>query len=123
MAGFDKLADRKGFIIHFIEEQARGLFYGNTTSYEFPAWAQTVLLFEHTITPCRYHPPESLLELAQEVITTAKSNGCVVKMHQDKNGKEVNAQVFDYHKTIAKIEEWIKEETELIEEINQKMNH
>lgn len=123
MAGFDKLMDKKGFIINFIEEQARGLFYGNTTPYEFPAWAQTALLFEHTITSCRYHPPESLLELAQEVVTTAKSNGCVVKMRQDKNGKKVNAQVFDYHETIAKIEQWFKEETELIEEINQKMNH
>ncbi|MFX0136068.1 MAG: hypothetical protein ACFFDN_20680 [Candidatus Hodarchaeota archaeon] len=121
MADLDNLVDKKGFIIHFIEEQARDLFYGETTPYDFPAWAQTALLFEHTITPCRYHPPESLLELAQKVITTAKSKGCVVEMHQVKNGKKVNAQVFDYHETIAKIEQWFKKETELIEMVNQKM--
>lgn len=40
MADFDKLVDRKGFIINFIEEQARDLFYGETTPYEVPAWAQ-----------------------------------------------------------------------------------
>lgn len=121
MADLDKLMDRKGSIINFIQKQAKSLYYGETTPYEFPAWAQTALLFEHTITPCRYHPPESLLELAQEVITTAKSKGCVVEMHQVKDGKKVNAQVFDYHETIANIERWYKEKTELIEMVNQRI--
>lgn len=121
MADFDRLEDRKGSIINFIQKQATDLFYGETTPYDFPAWAQTALLFEHTITPCQYHPSESLLDLAQGVITRAKSKGCVVEMHQVKNGKKVNAQVFDYHGTIAKIEQWYKEETELIEMVNQKM--
>ena len=120
MADLDNLVHRKGAIINFIEEQAKSLYYGETTPYEFPSWSQAALLFEHTITPCRYHPSKSLLELAQEVITTAKSKGCVVEMHQVKDGKKVNAQVFDYHETIAKIERWIREETELIEMVNQK---
>ncbi len=117
MADFDKLMDRKRFIINLIEEQARILFYEETSPYDFPAWAQTALLFEHAIIPCQYYPPESLLELAQEVITTAESKGCVVEMHQVKDGKKVNAQIFDYHETIAKIELWFKEENELTEKI------
>jgi len=121
MADFDKLMDRKGTILNFIEDQARDLFYGETTPYDFPAWAQTALLFEHAIIPCRYYPHESLLELAQEVITIAESKGCVVEMHQVKDGKKVNAQIFDYHETIAKIEQWFKEENELIEEIKQEL--
>ncbi len=34
-------------------------------------------------------------------------------------GKKVNAQIFDYHETIAKIELWFKEENELTEKIMQ----
>ena len=121
MADFDKLMDRKGLIINFIEDQARILFYEKTTPYEFPTWAQTALLFEHTIILCRYYPPESLLELAQEVINTAESKGSVVEMHQVKNREKVNAQIFDYHETIAKIELWFKEENKLTEKIRQEI--
>lgn len=49
MADLDKLVDREGSIIKFIQKQARELFYGKTTPYEFPAWAQTALLFEHVM--------------------------------------------------------------------------
>ncbi len=121
MADFDKLMDRKRFIINLIEDQARVLFYKETTPYDFPAWAQTALLFEHIVIPCQYNLPESLLELAQEVITTAESKGCVVEMHQVKDGKKVNAQIFDYHETITKIERWFKEENELTEKIKQEI--
>ena len=71
MADFDKLSDTKGFIINFIEKKARELFTREGTEYDFSLWIQVALLFEQIIIPCDYYVPETLLELAQDVIHEA----------------------------------------------------
>ena len=121
MADFDKLSDTKGIIINFIEERVRELFYGEGTEYDFSPWIQAALLFEQVIIPCDYYVPETLLEFAQEVIDEAKSHKCKVKRYQVKDGKKVNAEVFDYSETISKIIEWLNEEKIFKEELKSKM--
>jgi hypothetical protein len=117
MADFDKLSDTKGEIINFIEKHARALLYQEVTSFDFSAWVQVALLFEQVIIPCRYYFPESLYELAQKVINIAKTKDCQVERYQEKDGKKVNVQIFDYQETINKIEQWLKEEKEFNESI------
>lgn len=117
MADFDKLSDTKGEIINFIEEKARALLYQEVTSFDFSAWVQVALLFEQVIIPCRYYFPESLYELAQEVINIARNKGCRVERFQEKDSHKVNAHIFDYQDTINKIEHWLKEEKEFNENI------
>ncbi len=103
MADFDKLSDTKGIIINFIEERVRELFYRSGTEYDFSPWIQAALLFEHAIIPCDYYVPETLLEFAQDVNNEAKFHECKVERYQVKNGKKVNAKVWDYGETISKI--------------------
>ena len=110
MADFDKLSDTEGIIINFIEEKVRGLFYGSVTPYEFSPWIQAALLFEQIIIPCDYLFPETLYELAQEVINEAESHKCKTECYGVKDGKKVNIEVFDYGETISKITEWLKKE-------------
>ncbi len=93
MADFDKLSDTKGFIINFIEKKARELFTREGTESDFSLWIQVALLFEHVIIPCDYYVPETLLELAQEVIDEAKTHECNVERYQVKDGKKVKASV------------------------------
>ncbi len=121
MADFDKLSDTKGIIINFIEERVRELFYGGGTEYDFSPWIQAALLFEQVIIPCDYYVPETLLEFAQDVISEAKSHECRVERYQVKDGKKVNAEVWDYGETISKITEWLNEEKSFKEEIKSKM--
>ena len=121
MADFDKLSDTKGTIINFIEERVRELFYGGGTEYDFSPWIQAAQLFEQVIIPCDYYVPETLLEFAQDVINEAKSHECKVKRYQVKDGKKVNAEVFDYSETISKIIEWLNEEKIFKEELKSKM--
>ncbi len=120
MADFDKLSDRKGTIINFIEEQARELFYGGGTEYDFSLWIQAALLFEHLIIPAKYYVPESLLELAQGVIDEAKSHECKVERYQVKDGKKVNAEIWEYSETIYKITEWLDKEKNFKEKMEMK---
>ena len=118
MADFDKLSDIKGGIINYIEEQARALLYQEVTPYDFSAWVQVALLFEHVIIPCQYYFPESLYELAKEVINIAKTKGYKVERYQVQDGKKVNIRFFDYKDTINKIEQWLKEEEKFNESIS-----
>jgi len=121
MAGFDKLSNAKGIIINFIEERVRELFYGGGTEYDFSPWIQAALLFEQVIIPCDYYVPETLLEFAQDVINEAKSHECKVERYQvNGDGNKVNAEVWDYDKTISKITEWLNEEKSFKEEIKSK---
>ncbi len=121
MADFDKLSDRKGTIINFIEEQVRELFYGGGTEYDFSLWIQTALLFEHLIIPAKYYAPESLLEFAQIVIDEAKSHECKVERYQvNGDGKKVNAEIWEYSETISKITEWLDEEKGFKEKMKMK---
>ncbi len=121
MADFDKLSDRKGTIINFIEEQARELFYGGGTEYDFSLWIQAALLFEHLIIPAKYYVPESLLEFAQIVIEEAKSHECKVERYQvNDDGKKVNAEIWEYSETISKITEWLDEEKGFKEKMKMK---
>jgi hypothetical protein len=114
MADFDKLSDAQGFIINFIEKKARGLLYEGGTEYDFSPWIQAALLLEKTVIPCEYYVPETLLEFAEEVIEEAKVHGCEVERYQvDGEGKKVNARIWNYTETIAKIEEWVRKKTEI----------
>lgn len=110
MADFDKLSDTKGIIINFIEEKARKLFYDGGTEYDFSSWVQAALLIEEIIIPCDYYIPETLLEFVQEVINEVKSHECKVERYQVKDGKKVNAEIWDYEETIGKIDSWFNEE-------------
>jgi len=122
MADFDKLSDRKGTIINFIEEQVRELFYGGGTEYDFSLWIQAALLFEHLIIPAKYYVPESLLEFAQIVIDEAKSHECNVERYQvNYDGKKVNAEIWGYSETISKITEWLDEEKGFKEKMKMKI--
>lgn len=114
MADFDKLSDTKGTIINFIEEEARKLFYDGGTEYDFSSWIQAALLIEKIIIPCDYYIPETLLEFVQEVISEARSHECKVERYQVKDGRKVNAEIWDYEKTIGKIDAWLKEESKQI---------
>jgi len=51
------------------------------------------------------------------VINEAKSHECKVERYQVKDGKKVNAKVFDYSGTISKIIEWLNEEKGFKEEM------
>jgi len=110
MADFDKLSDTKGIIIHFIEEKARKLFYNVGTEYDFSPWVQAALLIEKIIIPCDYYIPETLLEFVQEVINEAKSHESKVERYQVKDGKKVNAEIWDYEETVTKIDKWLSGE-------------
>ena len=121
MADFDKLMDAKGTIINFIEERVRELFYEGGTESDFSLWIQAALLFEQVIIPYNYYVPETLLEFAQDVINEAKSHECKVERYQVKDGKKVNAEVWDYDKTISKITKWVNEEKSFKEEIKSKI--
>jgi hypothetical protein len=116
MADFDKLSDTKGEIINFIEEKARKLLYQEVTEFDFSTWVQTALLFEHVIIPCRYYFPETVYELAQEVINIGEAKGYSVERYQVKNGKKVNVQIFD--ETITKIRQWLQKEKEFRKDIS-----
>jgi hypothetical protein len=114
MADFDKLSDTKGTIINFIEEKARKLFYDGGTEYDFSSWVQAALLIEEIIIPCDYYIPGTLLDFVQEVISEAKSNDCKVERYQLKDGKKVNAKIWDYEEIIGKIDAWFNEERKYI---------
>jgi hypothetical protein len=118
MADFDKLSDTKGRIINFIEEKAWQLFYNGRTEYDFSSWVQTALLIENIIIPCEYYIPDTLLELAQEVIIEAKSHKCRVERFQVKDGEKINTEMRDFTETIVIIDEWLREERKKKKQLN-----
>ena len=73
--------------------------------------------FEKVVIPCDYYVPETLLEFAQDVINEAKSHECKVERYQVKDGKNVNAEVFNYGETISKITDWLNKEKSFKEEM------
>ncbi len=87
---------------------------------KFSLWIQAALLFEHLIIPAKYYVPESLLELAQEVIDEAKSHECEVERYQVSDGKKINAKIWEYSETISKITEWLDEEKGFKEKMKMK---